>query len=297
MTSTLDVPPSAAPGPVKAGVVSQAGAGLHLVEVGDRVDRLAAQQAVRDLLSALGQDVDAEHLKDTPRRVAAAFAEMLHAPDVGIPVLRRLLAAGHTVTATWLQKGEPDRVLAELGYHARLTLTRLDVTHQACIDGALADPPELAAVVNLVGGYDAGTKVHQTAPEAFEAMFRVNLTPSFLLARATIPRLIARGGGAFIAISSRAALQPFAGAAGYIASKAALVALIQALDVEYRDDGVRCNVILPSTIDTPANRKAQPDADLARWVPPEQIADVIAFLLSTRSLAISGATIPVYGRA
>lgn len=216
---------------------------------------------------------------------------------LGISVLRRLLADGHTVRATWLQKGEPDRVLAELGYHARLTLTRLDVTDQVSIDGALADLPELAAVVNLVGGYDAGTKVHETDPEAFDAMFRVNLTPSFLLARAMIPRLVASGGGAFLAISSRAAVQPFAAAAGYIASKAALVAFIQALDVEYRDDGVRCNVLLPSTIDTPANRKAQPDADPSRWVPPEQIADVIAFLLSTRSLAISGATIPVYGRA
>lgn len=84
MTSTLDVPPSAVTVPVKAGVVSQTGVGLHLVEAGDRVDRLAAQRAVRDLLSALGQDVDAEHLTGTPRRVAAAFAEMLHAPDVAV---------------------------------------------------------------------------------------------------------------------------------------------------------------------------------------------------------------------
>ena len=98
-------------------------------------------------------------------------------------------------------------------------------------------------------------------------------------------------------IGTRAAVHPFAGASGYIASKAAVIAFAQAVAVEYRDAGVRCNVVLPSVIDTPGNRAAQPDADFTRWVPPERIAATIRFLASDESAATSGAAVPVYGRA
>jgi NAD(P)-dependent dehydrogenase (short-subunit alcohol dehydrogenase family) len=112
-----------------------------------------------------------------------------------------------------------------------------------------------------------------------------------------MPRLMERGGGAFVGVSARPALRPFAGAAGYISSKAAVLALVQALDAEYKGDGIRCNAILPSVIDTPANREAMPDADHAKWVPPEQIAKVVRFLVSDDSAPTSGAAVPVYGRA
>jgi NAD(P)-dependent dehydrogenase (short-subunit alcohol dehydrogenase family) len=98
-------------------------------------------------------------------------------------------------------------------------------------------------------------------------------------------------------VGTRATLQPFKGAAGYIASKAAVIAFSQAVAIEYRDDGVRCNTILPSVIDTPANRASMPKADHERWVKPEAIARVIAHLLSDGSGPVSGAAIPVYGRA
>ena len=100
-----------------------------------------------------------------------------------------------------------------------------------------------------------------------------------------------------MAVSARAAVRPFAGASAYIAAKAAVLALVKALDAEYRAEGVRCNAILPSVIDTPANRQDQPDADHSRWVAPEAIADVVRFLLSPESEPTSGAAIPVYGRA
>jgi len=112
-----------------------------------------------------------------------------------------------------------------------------------------------------------------------------------------MPRLISNGGGAFVGVSARPALQPFAGAAGYITAKAGVLAFIRALDAEYRQDGVRCNAILPSVIDTSANRRAQPGADYSRWVPPQQIAHVVRFLVSDESAPTSGAAIPVYGRA
>ena len=103
--------------------------------------------------------------------------------------------------------------------------------------------------------------------------------------------------GTVVCVGTRAALRPFPTAAGYIASKAALLALVRALDTEYRDDGIRVNAVLPSVIDTPANRVSMPDADHASWVAPAQIADVIHFLSSDASAPISGAEIPVYGRA
>ena len=110
-----------------------------------------------------------------------------------------------------------------------------------------------------------------------------------------MPRLVERGGGAFVGVSARAALRPFAGAAGYIAGKAALLAFVQALDAEYKGQGVRANAILPSVIDTPANRASQPDADYSKWVDPKAIAKVVRFLVSDESATLSGAAVPVYG--
>jgi NAD(P)-dependent dehydrogenase (short-subunit alcohol dehydrogenase family) len=163
---------------------------------------------------------------------------------------------------------------------------------------AAEDPAApLRAVVNLVGGYAAGGRVHETPVADFERQFHLNVRSAYVVTAAALPYLVAAGGGSVVCVSSRAAVRPFAGAAGYIASKAALLALVEALAVEYRDDGVRANAVLPSVIDTPANRAAQPDADVARWVSPDQIAEVIAFLCGDASAATSGARIPVYGRA
>jgi len=155
----------------------------------------------------------------------------------------------------------------------------------------------LRAVANLVGGYAGGARVHETSPEDFERQLALNLRPTFLVTRAAIPHLIGAGGGSVVCVSTRAALQPFSGAAGYIVSKAAVLAFVKAIATEYRDDGVRCNAILPSVIDTPANRAAQPDAEHSRWVAPADIALVVRFLCSDESAPVSGAEVPVYGRA
>jgi NAD(P)-dependent dehydrogenase (short-subunit alcohol dehydrogenase family) len=109
--------------------------------------------------------------------------------------------------------------------------------------------------------------------------------------------MIAAAGGAVVCVSSRAALKPFPGAAGYATGKAAVLAFVDVLDAEYRDDAIRANAIIPSVIDTPANRRSMPDADFDRWVTPERIAAVIRFLASDESSATSGAHLPVYGRA
>ncbi|HEX8630812.1 MAG TPA: SDR family NAD(P)-dependent oxidoreductase [Catenuloplanes sp.] len=176
----------------------------------------------------------------------------------------------------------------------------VDLTDEAAVAAAvdIADDPAapLRAVVNLAGGYAGGTRVDELALADFEGQFTRNVRPTFLVTRAALPRLVA-GGGAIVCVASRAAVTPFAGASAYAASKAAVVAFAQAVAVEHRDTGVRCNVVLPSVIDTPANRAAQPDADHRRWVPPAQIAGVIRFLADEESAPTSGAAIPVYGRA
>ena len=155
----------------------------------------------------------------------------------------------------------------------------------------------LHAVINLVGGYAGSGLVADTPVEEFEAVLAVNLRPTYLVTAATLPHLVAAGGGSVVCVSSRAAVAPFPGAAGYVTAKAAVLAFAGAVAVEYRKHGVRCNTVLPGIIDTPANRAAQPDADHCRWVSPAEIAETVLFLASDASGATSGAQIPVYGSA
>jgi NAD(P)-dependent dehydrogenase (short-subunit alcohol dehydrogenase family) len=211
---------------------------------------------------------------------------------LGAAVVRELLATGRDVAATWIVEKERERLERE-----SVQLVQADLFDAAAADAAVGAVDDLEAVVNVVGGFAAGPLVHETDPEEFARLVRLNLTPAFTLARAAMPRLQERGGGAFVGVSARAALRPFAGAAGYITGKAALLAFIQALDAEYRGHGIRCNAILPSVIDTPANRASQPDADHSKWVQPEEIAKVVRFLVSDDSMPTTGAAIPVYGRA
>jgi|SRR5215211_244007 len=214
---------------------------------------------------------------------------------LGGAVVRELVASGHAVSATWIVDAERERIEAELG--DAVGLVRADLFEPEDALGAVAEVDDLEAVVNLVGGFAMGPKVGDADLADFERMLRLNLVPGFNLAHAAMPRLVERGGGAYVGVSARAAARPFAGAAGYVTAKAAVLAFVQALDAEYRREGIRCNAILPSTIDTPANRRAEPDADWSKWVPPGQIAKVVRFLVSDESAPTSGAGIPVYGRA
>jgi NAD(P)-dependent dehydrogenase (short-subunit alcohol dehydrogenase family) len=211
---------------------------------------------------------------------------------LGNAVVRELIGSGYGVAATWVVQHERERLESE-----PVELIEADLFVPEQVEAATAAVDDLDAVVNLVGGFSDGPLVHETDPQDFERMWRLNVMPGFLLARAAMPRLMERGGGAFVGVSARPALRPFAGAAGYISAKAAVLALIQALDAEYKAHGIRCNAILPSVIDTPANREAMPNADHSKWVSPEQIAKVVRFLVSDDSKARTGAAVPVYGRA
>lgn len=212
---------------------------------------------------------------------------------LGTAVVRELVASGYPVGATWVVERERERLEGMEG----VELIKADLFDPNEAAAAVAAISDIAAVVNLVGGYAEGGRVHETEPDEFDRLMRLNLRPNVLLARAAMPRFIRQGGGAFVAVSARPALRPFSGAAPYIVAKAAVLSFVQTLDAEYRKDGVRANAVLPSVIDTPANREAQPDADHSKWVAPEDIAKVIRFLVSADSAPTSGAAIPVYGRA
>ena len=217
---------------------------------------------------------------------------------LGSAVVAAFLDAGWRAVVTWVDPKELERVSERDGLDlVQADLFDPDAVEQAMARAAGDASAPLRAVANLVGGYAGGSRVHETPLEEFERQFTLNLRPTYLVTSAAIPRLIAAGGGSIVCVSTRAAVRPFAGAAGYIASKAAVLAFVKAVATEYLHDGVRCNAILPSVIDTPANRASQPDADHSLWVPPAQIAQVVRFLCSEESAPVSGAEVPVYGRA
>jgi NAD(P)-dependent dehydrogenase (short-subunit alcohol dehydrogenase family) len=213
---------------------------------------------------------------------------------LGAAVTRAFLDDGDRVVVPWLFERELERVEE----HERLALVQADLTDPAAAAEVVAAAcDDLGALVNLVGGFAQAGRVHETAVDDFEKQLRLNLRPTYLMCAAAVPRLLAAGGGAIVCVSSRAAVRPFAGAAGYITAKAAVLAFVDVLHAEYKDDGIRANAILPSTIDTPANRQAMPDADFDSWVTPEEIARVVRFLCSDDAAVTSGGHVPVYGRA
>jgi NAD(P)-dependent dehydrogenase (short-subunit alcohol dehydrogenase family) len=213
---------------------------------------------------------------------------------LGAAVTQAFLDDGWRVVVPWIAERELERVQA----HDRLELVRADLFDPDAVAAAVqAAGPSLRAAVNLVGGFAIHDRVHETPIETFEEQLRLNLRPTYLVCAAALPVLLAAGGGAIVCVSSRAARQPFPGAAGYVVSKAAVLALVDALDAEYRKDRIRVNAVLPSVIDTPANRSSMPDADFDTWVAPEEIARVIRFLCSDEASVTSGAHLPVYGRA
>jgi NAD(P)-dependent dehydrogenase (short-subunit alcohol dehydrogenase family) len=215
---------------------------------------------------------------------------------LGSAVVRDLLDAGYDCTVTWIVEKELERARAELGDRASFVRADL-IDPEGGADEAVAAVGDLEAVVDLVGGFASGPLVHEGGWADFDRMLKLNLAPAVNLARAGIPRMLERGGGAFVAVSARTALRPFPGGSAYSTAKAAVLAFVQALDADYRKRGIRANAILPSVIDTPANRRDQPDADFSTWVQPADIAKVVRHLVSDDAAVTSGGAIPVYGRA
>jgi NAD(P)-dependent dehydrogenase (short-subunit alcohol dehydrogenase family) len=191
---------------------------------------------------------------------------------------------------------------AELGEPGkRLTLLPGNVFDEASVEEmvqqVLSQHSHLDVLVNMVGGFAAGQPVHEMDLETWERMLQLNLRSAFLCSKHAARPMIQQHWGRIINISSRAGVQPGPKAAAYAASKAAVISLTESQAEELKNDFITVNAVLPSIVDTPANREAMPKADFSRWPQGEEIAPVIVFLASEEAKLISGAAIPVYGRA
>jgi len=214
---------------------------------------------------------------------------------LGSGVVRALTASGRSVLAVERDRERAEKTFAGL---AGCRVLGFDVSDPRAWSDVLGDSP-IAGAVLVAGTWQGGKRLFEAGADAsWRALMSANLETARVSLEALLPRMVERKAGSIVAIGSRTAQRPWEGArsAAYAASKAALVALVQAAAAEVLSDGVRINAILPSTIDTPANRAAMPKHDPSTWVSVESLSGVIAFLLSDAARDISGAAIPVYGK-
>jgi NAD(P)-dependent dehydrogenase (short-subunit alcohol dehydrogenase family) len=218
---------------------------------------------------------------------------------LGSEVSRVLLERGHHVAA--LDRPSP-RLDAMARPGACLPIA-LDLTSaaewQAAVAKIEADLGAPTGAVLCAGGWAGGAPVQAASDDpTWTRMLDLNLGTVERSLRALVGKMVERRHGSIVVIGSRASERPWEnrGAAAYVASKSAAAAYTRTVAAETVDSGVRLNVVMPSVIDTPGNRTSMPKADPLKWVPPESLARVIAFLLSDDARDISGAEIPVYGR-
>lgn len=219
---------------------------------------------------------------------------------LGRAVSEAFLSAGAQVIVTFRNQQEYAGLQRAAGdKSSRLFGHDVDVTDEAAVKTffgrLLSEHGRLDALVNTVGGYVGGVKLWELETRRFEQMLSLNVRSGYVLARAAVDGMLKAGKGAIVNVAAKAALDHAAGAAAYAASKAAALAMMDSLAADLSGTGVRVNSILPSIIDTPANRSAMPNADYSKWPKPEDIARVILFLCSDDSNVIHGAAIPVYG--
>lgn len=187
--------------------------------------------------------------------------------------------------------GKPDRLLIRAA-----DLTQVDDVETAVTE--IADHfGRIDVLAHTVGGFRAGTPLHETPLATLDFMLNLNARTVFITNQAVIPHMLRQGSGKIINLAARAGLQGQPNLAAYSASKAAVIRLTESAAAELKQSGINVNCVLPGTIDTPQNREAVPDADFSRWVKPESLADVILFLASDAARDIHGAAVPVYGRS
>jgi NAD(P)-dependent dehydrogenase (short-subunit alcohol dehydrogenase family) len=220
---------------------------------------------------------------------------------LGRAVSLGFLDEGASVVVTYRDRREFDVLESAATEKSLLEGHNADLTDEAAVQQliarVLADHRGLDAVVNAVGAYAGGVPLWELESKVFDRMMALNLRSGYILARAVVPEMLKQGSGVIINVASKAAFDHAAGAAAYVASKAAAVAMMDSLAADVNGTGVRVNSVLPSIIDTEANRKAMPGADFAQWPKPENIARVILFLCSDDAKLIHGAAVPVYGNS
>jgi NAD(P)-dependent dehydrogenase (short-subunit alcohol dehydrogenase family) len=215
---------------------------------------------------------------------------------LGRAVVDAFLGVGDRVVAPWIVAAERDALAgARAGAVSagRLVLPEADVAEEAGADAVARAAGAAEVLVNGVGGFAGGTNVHETPLEVWDHMYRMNLRSAAALCRAILPGMLARSHGVVVNLASQAALTRPAGLAAYAAAKDGVLVLTDSLHREASPAGIRVHAVLPSTIDTPANRRAMPGADFSQWTPPAAIARVIVWLASDAAACVRGAHVPV----
>jgi NAD(P)-dependent dehydrogenase (short-subunit alcohol dehydrogenase family) len=207
--------------------------------------------------------------------------------------------ACHVTYITDAERSSLEQDAAAHSYPHPIEFHRVDVTNAGAVARLYEDLDQsgraIDFLVNLAGGFEM-SPVEQTSVQAWERMLGLNATSVFLNCREAVARMKPRQAGRIITVSAKAALDTPGKMSVYVAAKAAVLAFTQSLARELKDEGITANCILPSVIDTPANRQAMPTSDFNRWVKPQQIAEAILFLLSDEAAAVTGAALPLYGR-
>jgi len=216
--------------------------------------------------------------------------------QLGRAVVHAALAAGARVAS--LDHAASPRDPEALG--GALSLGGFDLAEPdaavRALEQVVAQLGALDALVNVAGTFRF-EKVADGSVDTWDLLYRVNLRTAVSASRAAIPHLLRRGGGRIVNVGALAAAnRATSGMGAYTASKAGVLKLTEALAAELKDHGITVNAVLPSTIDTPANRADMPHADFSRWVAPQDLASVIVFLLSDEARAVTGALLPVAGR-
>jgi NAD(P)-dependent dehydrogenase (short-subunit alcohol dehydrogenase family) len=210
---------------------------------------------------------------------------------LGSFVTQRFLATGATVVGA-------ARGISQEDFPApNFAALPADLTKSTAVNGVIGAIVEryrrLDVLVHVVGGFAGGKSVAETDDATWEQMRDLNLTSAFYLLRTAIPHLRKSGSGRIVAIGSLAAAEPHAGLGAYVTFKSALVSLVRTVALENNDAGLTANVVLPGTMDTPANRKAMPGADFSNWLEPADVADLIVWLADERAKHITGTAIPM----
>ena len=181
----------------------------------------------------------------------------------------------------------------------KVMLIKADISDEQQITKTVSDVVKkyghIDVLVNLVGGYIGGKKVTEMTEKEWDLMMNINLKTAFLVSKHVVAQMVKQGSGKVVHVAARLGLKGVAGNSAYCASKSGLIRLVESLSEEVKDKNINVNCILPSIIDTGANRKDMPDADFSKWVKPSEIARVMLFLASDDSKPIHGAAIPVYG--
>jgi len=219
------------------------------------------------------------------------------AGNLGRAVVQAFARRGANIVAIDVEQ----RALAEHfgGDTAEQLLLAADLREQAQADmvaqRAIERFSRIDVLCNIAGAFRMGEPVHATTDRTWQLLFDVNARTVLTMARAVVPRMLAAGRGRIISVAAFAALHGAANMGAYTASKAVVMRLTEAMSAELRERGINVNCVLPTIIDTPANRADMPDADPARWVAPEALAEAIVFLASDAARAIHGAALPVTG--